>query len=502
MARRSVRAEVSEAQILLPLEEVPTESASREFVKVEKNLSTLGFFTPSKSRGKTVLVEKTITFRREEQGRQIEVTATILPSAKYGLPSTADQDKYFAFQKIVSDLRDRWGRVQNPVGFTSTEMLQILGMRDSGTNYQDIQEWLKRMTLTGISSKGVVYLSKRRTWVSDTFHVFDRVVEFGADLGNGDIADRNYVWLSDWQLENINNNYVMPVDLDRYWKLKGTIAKAMVPLLQLWLYASRSRGLFEKRYSDLTTILDIRRHQHLSLIRKQLAPSLDELVSQGYLESWDIEETKDHQDYKIIAAHSGPLAVEGRRRPELTETVKPAGAGNPEDRARVQELFRQRGIGGPAADRLAERFSSDDVELRLRWVDHLVATSPTPIQNPPGFYVSLLRDEVSPPPWFTQAATVAAGTPDDVTRQLEHEIAYGDYRREQVQLYIRGEYGEERFTELVQSKRAAVDQRYARLPVSTREEIAVGQAMRDLEGAVELISFAEFIGQRTPGAGA
>ncbi|MBY0373986.1 MAG: replication initiator protein A, partial [Bryobacteraceae bacterium] len=318
---------------MLPLEEVPTESASREFVKVEKNLSTLGFFTPSKSRGKTVLVEKTITFRREEQGRQIEVTATILPSAKYGLPSTADQDKYFAFQKIVSDLRDRWGRVQNPVGFTSTEMLQILGMRDSGTNYQDIQEWLKRMTLTGISSKGVVYLSKRRTWVSDTFHVFDRVVEFGADLGNGDIADRNYVWLSDWQLENINNNYVMPVDLDRYWKLKGTIAKAMVPLLQLWLYASRSRGLFEKRYSDLTTILDIRRHQHLSLIRKQLAPSLDELVSQGYLESWDIEETKDHQDYKIIAAHSGPLAVEGRRRPELTETVKPAGAGNPEDRA-------------------------------------------------------------------------------------------------------------------------------------------------------------------------
>ena len=41
----------------------------RDFVKVEKNLSTLGFFTPSKSRGKVDLVEKTIRLCLVERRR-------------------------------------------------------------------------------------------------------------------------------------------------------------------------------------------------------------------------------------------------------------------------------------------------------------------------------------------------------------------------------------------------------------------------------------------------
>ena len=123
----------------------------RDFVKVEKNLSTLGFFTPSKSRGKVDLVEKTIRFKREINGKTVEAEATILPSAKYGLPTTADLDKYLAFQKILNDIRVREGQVSNPIGFTSTQMLNVLGVKNAGNNYQDVYEWLQRMTLTGIS---------------------------------------------------------------------------------------------------------------------------------------------------------------------------------------------------------------------------------------------------------------------------------------------------------------------------------------------------------------
>ena len=101
----------------------------RDFVKVEKNLSTLGFFTPSKSRGKIELVEKTIRFKREVNGKTVEAEATILPSAKYGLPTTADLDKYLAFQKILNDIRVREGQVSNPIGFSSTQMLNVLGVK-------------------------------------------------------------------------------------------------------------------------------------------------------------------------------------------------------------------------------------------------------------------------------------------------------------------------------------------------------------------------------------
>jgi hypothetical protein len=52
----------------------------------------------------------------------------------------------------------------------------------------------------------------------DRFHVFSRAVSVGKELPNGTIADANYVWLSDWQLENINQSYLLPIDVETYRK--------------------------------------------------------------------------------------------------------------------------------------------------------------------------------------------------------------------------------------------------------------------------------------------
>ena len=226
--------------MLLPLR-LPFLRHPRNSSRSKRNLNTLGFFTPAKHKGDKVR-EKVVLFRRELNGKTVEAQATILPSAKYGLPTTADLDKYLAFHKLLEQVRNRVGEITNPVGFTSTHLLTVLGIKDAGNNYQDIHDWLQRMTLTGINSKGMVYMARRRTWVSDTFHVFDRVVTMGSMLPDGAVADQNYVWLSDWQLENINSNYLLPIDLETYRKLRNQIAKILVPLLQVWLYASRAEG--------------------------------------------------------------------------------------------------------------------------------------------------------------------------------------------------------------------------------------------------------------------
>src|ERR1039457_4926638 len=81
-----------------------------------------------------------------------------------------------------SRFRNRVGEITNPVGFTSTHLLTVLGIKDAGNNYQDIHDWLQRMTLTGINSKGMVYIP------------------------DGAVADQT------WQLENINSNYLLPID--------------------------------------------------------------------------------------------------------------------------------------------------------------------------------------------------------------------------------------------------------------------------------------------------
>jgi hypothetical protein len=284
-----------------------------DFIKIEKNLISLGFFTPSSKRIKDEK-SKTITFTKIIDGKRIEAKATIVPAAIYGLPVTADQDKYLALQKIINDVRQERGEVTNPISFTTAELLKLLEQADAGKNYQDISEWLDLMSNTGIISEGVVYLAGKKVWAKDRFRVFDRAVSFGRELEPGKLAEKNYVWLSDWQLENINNNYLLPVDFDAYKQLKNHITKALVPLLQIWLFASREEGYFEKRYDEICQLLRIRQYHFLSEIKRNFAPSLDELVEHGYLESWEIQKTSDKKDYKVVLRHGEKFHQDRKKR--------------------------------------------------------------------------------------------------------------------------------------------------------------------------------------------
>jgi hypothetical protein len=221
-----------------------------EFVKVEKNLASLGFFTPSSKRLRNAQ-EKSFTITTVADGKRMELKGTIIPSAKYGLPITADQDKWIALCKILTDILRKEGRVTNPISFTSAEILRLLRKhRHSGKNYHEVEEWLDVLFSTTIFSEGVVYLANEKRRVKDRFRVFERAVSLGKELPDGKVADKNYVWFSDWQLQNINANHLLPIDLEAYRELKSHISKALVPLLQVWLYATRDNGIFEKRYDE------------------------------------------------------------------------------------------------------------------------------------------------------------------------------------------------------------------------------------------------------------
>jgi hypothetical protein len=296
-----------------------TPSQADDFIKVEKNLASFGFFTPSSNRVKTAK-SKTISFTRWLDGKRIEARAIIAPSALYGLPVTSDQDKWFALQHIINELRKKTGVINNPISFTSAELLKLLGKhKNSGKNYQEIAEWLDVMTGTMIISEGSVYFAGKKIFAKDRFHVFDRAVSIGKELEPGQIADKNYVWLSQWQLENINSNYLLPVDFETYKQLKNHIAKALVPLLQIWLYATREEGIFEKRYDELCQTLSITQYKKLSDIKRWFASSLDELTQHGYLSAWKIEKTSDGKAYKIVFYHGDKFHRDRAKRLEQKE---------------------------------------------------------------------------------------------------------------------------------------------------------------------------------------
>lgn len=279
-------------------------------VPMERNLAALGFFSSSSKRVRTVDRKRVPSRLQDRTAPVAGVLTEILPSLEYGLPCTADLDKFLALQEIIERRRAREGQIRNPVTFTSAEILRILGKRVSaGKNYDDVGDWLQRMAHTAIQAENSVYLASSGDWTTGTLHVFAQVVPFGSALEDGTIAGKNHVWLADWLLTNINRNYQVPVDLDRYRRLENHIAKALVPLLELWLSAELQCERFECRYEDLCQILGVRRYHHLSKIREKLSKSLNELQTHGYLNGWEIARDPESSDYLIVFRREHPAAA-------------------------------------------------------------------------------------------------------------------------------------------------------------------------------------------------
>lgn len=372
--------------------------AKVEVVRVEKNLNTIGFFTPSSKKLIGVTSKSVKIPVRSATGQYVDARATIFPSAEFGLPTTADQDKYFAFQKLLETTRAIDGTISNPVRFTSAALLEILGLSQGGKNYQDISDWLRRMTFTGIESEGVVFLAGRKKYARDMFHVFQRSVAVGDVLEDGTMAQENYVWLSDWQLENLNNRHTLPVNYDVYRTLQLHIGKALVPLLQLWFFASRNLYT-EKRYTHLCSLLGIQQYRVISRIRQQIEPSLDELTRQCFLSNWEVAETADGSDFKL-RLWAGQAFVSSA---DLRLAIQPK-ARLPEDQNAIVKALVERGVREDKARQLTLNLPSDQPALdQIEWADSEIARKSKTrqaIHNPAGFLIYVLQSNHPVPTTF------------------------------------------------------------------------------------------------------
>jgi hypothetical protein len=440
--------------------------APPDFVKAEKNLLSLGLFTPSSNELRNAK-SKTIGFVRVDGDQRIEASVTIAASAIHGLPDTADQDKYLALQKIITERRRLEGHIANPLMFTTAELLKTLGRAKGGKRYEDVAEFLQRMTLTGIVSRRAVFLADRRTWATETFHVFEKVVSVGESLPDGSVAQMNYVWLSEWQINNINSNFTLPIDIEVYRRLKSHIAKGLVPHLQIWLYTSRSDGRFVKRYDHLCQLLGLRPQKHASRIRQQLGPSLDELKEHDYIASWSLAETRDGHGFKVelyhgVKFHRDLRLRQGEKLPDESQ-LNLAEAGDDDGEEPGPDLMGEltrRGITAKIAMQILERAHDGRVILdQLEWADHLVAATPDRFYNPAGFYVSVLRDNVPVPSSFEtsrmrMAREAARRESTRRDEQLEaSRLAYAQYCDAQVDHHIETTLTAEAFERLVEDKK-------------------------------------------------
>lgn len=467
-----------------------------DLVRVEKSLHSLGFFASTANRG----ISRTVVqiFRRPD-GQRIHAKAVIEGIPSLGLPTTADRDKYMAFMKIALDQREFQGRLSNPVRFSGADMIKLLRLRKGGFHYDEINDWCKRMVATTIMSEASIFLADRRQYATDTFHVFDRVVLVGEELHDGSKSEFYQVYLSEWQLTNLNQGYLLPLDFNAYLRLSRDISKALFGHLSVWFYASRGQGI-EKRYTDLCQLLNIRAYPHISKARSVLEPSLQELTEIGYLSTWDLQKTSGGGDFKLVLSPGTRLLS----LPTFSTVV------NAEARAAVDahlpewvgELV-QRGVAERKARQLALDIPEDQAVLdQIEYAEFLIQQDRRTrgkISNPAGFLIWVIESDVAVPADFetSRKRRLRKAQEDAESKEryalVQQRNEYDEFCHTQIDNRLKTEFSGARLEAALQEQLRSIKREqpewFVRIPETTRREVALGRLRTLLRERINLPTF-------------
>ncbi|HQR39717.1 MAG TPA: replication initiator protein A, partial [Blastocatellia bacterium] len=380
----------------------PPHPSLPEGVQVERNLATIGFFSVAGGIPADGNLERTIDLERRTAEGRVKATATIAAlKSTGGFPGVEEQDLYYAILSAVGEALSAGLEIPSPLKFAPGELLRRMGKVPSGSAYENLAKQLRCLAGTTIVSDQAVYRAATSEWVSsreEIFRVIDRVVIRGETAPDGTVAQDHLIWLSSWQIENLRARHAFLVDYTRYRRLKKSIARALLPHLQVWLFASRNEGKCERLYEALCQTLSIKVESQPSNIRKQFKAPLEELIDAGYLRDWSVERAADplHKRYKIVF-HHGPLFTD-----ELLESrllgvesqVEPPEPPSPREQGdEFVELLVSLGVWRRQAIALA-RMGGVDRGRALRVIDYVKARHELgEIDNLGAYVTEMLRAE-------------------------------------------------------------------------------------------------------------
>lgn len=263
---------------------------SPDKIRSEVNFLVYPIFRLEKKSDDQGVIELKMTVERENQ--KLEIFWGVYSHPYFGIPGPFDKKVFDAIQEIIEELPRP---IQNPIPIGSLYSLcKRMGIyKDSGKNYKMIEDSLRRLTLISIDSKETFYDKGKKSWIRDTFHLYDRIVWAGEELPDGTIADTNYIFLNSKYLDNINNGYVKPIDYKFYRELRSNISKRLYELLGVKFYPIFQRNLNIKfiryLYDTLCDLIPIKKHKYLSLIRQQFENAILELQEKGFIEKCEIK---------------------------------------------------------------------------------------------------------------------------------------------------------------------------------------------------------------------
>jgi hypothetical protein len=349
------------------------------------------------------------------------------------------------------------------------------------------------------------------------------VIMTGEKLPGGRKADAVYLKLNDTFWEVQNNAPVRPLNYD-YLKSLNPSAQRFYEIISFRIYAALKHQQPYARllYSDYCTFSAQQRYFDYDHFKKQMYKVHQPHKKSGYIDKVEYEQTTDANgqvDWKMIYTPGSKAKAEFAaftKQPHVidikTKDTKPERVGErsvkptkmapplpPEQQVFLDELTK-RGIAESGARKILETLAEHQPVLdQLEYGDHLIKT--TPINNPPGFYLYLLKENITVPDDFVTSRKrklreAAYAEREQATyEQIRREQAYEDYRHREINSYIESHPDE--YARVFEARRRRFLEKYPRAdqwePSMLERTVAAAARTEIGDSYVSLYNFETFI---------
>lgn len=388
------------------------------------------------------------------------------------------------------------------------QVCRELGMPASGKNVNDLRRAIHQNAGTYITAK-LKYKaadgSEKRIEAGFTRY---SVVFTGETLpDSAGVADGVYIILNDPYRDVLNTAPVRPLNYDYLRELRPT-PQRFYEVMSYRFFAAFKNGRPTARitYSDYCIYSAQQRQYDPERFRLQMYKLHKPHLDSGYLKSVTFELTKDGEGKPdwVMVYTPGPRAKSeyqtfARKQAPLFE--QPA-AVSAEANGLLRELTT-RGIAAAKARTLLQHVRPNQHVLdQLEWGDAILrqAGSGT-FRNPPGFYVSLVRDNIDPPESFETTrrrkhCEDADRTAQDRTLKAQQaEFDYEDYRRAAIDEAVAA-MAPEALQSVIAAKRKQYHRIHPTLPPETLNDVALGGVRNDIADELKLLTFEQFCKDR------
>ncbi len=297
--RREFKGSVTPDLILPPLGQ-----SAPQYLLRERILGSMHFWSANTSsrRVKKPVHEKEMVRYIWRDGMIRKMTLVAYSSGDLGFPTAVDFEFFLAFESLLLYRVRTNHYLDLVVRFQGQEVIERAKKDGGGRSYQELSRCLLRMKglMIGIGSgktdkdQQVHTKSRRPTFMN----IFSSLTLPGSVNSEGLVMDGYELVLQEWYRDSLLAGNCFVVDHGLFQNVKGHITKILHQFLSHLFYLGSGSAM--QSYSELVEGFELTRYTAISLVRQQLGPAHDELMSRQFLRSWDIVAVKDSKPKEFM----------------------------------------------------------------------------------------------------------------------------------------------------------------------------------------------------------